>query len=266
MINASLQDNRRDFLRTLMVGFAATLIGVIDTDIGFGQAVNAKRHLAEELLASKYLPEDYSKASAALLEFDNLIASDKPPEARDALSRAATIICDAFAQLSNDAQFWATLGGQRETIGKNSAQIKQILGNLEKFLPEEDKALQPYMAPGPRMRLVSNLSLALSRFRNEPNSWNLEDLRSRVQDSNAAVCGAAKSLDKEPLSNFISDIRIVGHSLGVLGGSATIVVNAIGIEVLPVALASIVGGVATIIDESTELIAEIKLRKPPRLM
>jgi hypothetical protein len=233
----------------------------IDTDVGSAQAVNPRRPLAEKLSVSKYLPETYNQAAAALLEFDNLTAAGKSAAARDALTKAASIICDGLAKLANDAQLWATLADQREPIGKNAAEIKRLLSNLDEFLPEEEKALQGYMPAGPRTRLVSSLSLALSRFRDEPTNWTLENLRSRVNDSHDAVCAASKPPANEPRSDFFSDIRIIGYGLGVLGGAATIVLNAITTMALPVALTSVVGGVATIIGSSTGVILEVKSRK-----
>jgi hypothetical protein len=266
MNSTNSHESRRELLRGLMTGVAAAVVAMIDTDIGAGQGIKPRRPLAAKLLASKYLPEAYTQAAAALLQFDNLTAADRPDAARAALTKAAAVICDALAKLSSDAQFWATLGDQRELIGKNAPEIKRLLSNLDEFLPQEEKALQAYMPAGPRMRLVSDLSLALSRFREEPTNWNLENLRSRVRDSQNAVCAAAKTRANEPPSDLFSDIRIFCHGLGVIGGGALIVVNAVATPELPVALTSMVGGVRTIIGESTGLIEEIKARKRPRLM
>lgn len=255
------QENRRDLLRRFMTGFAALAVALIDTDIGSAQAVNPGRPLAEKLYVSKYLPEAYTQAVAALLNFDNLTAAGKSAAARDALTRAATIICDGLAKLANDSQLWATLAEQREPIRKNAAEIKRLLSNLQEFIPEEEKVLQGYMPAGPRMRLVSDLSLSLSRFSDEPTNWTLENLRSRVNDSRDAVCAAARPPANEPRSDFFSDIRIIGFGLGVLGGAATIVINSVTTMLLPLALTSVVGGIATIIGSSSGTILEIRSRK-----
>jgi hypothetical protein len=261
LICTTPQENRRDLLRRFMTGFAAAAVATIDTEIGSAQAVNPRRPLAEKLYVSKYLPEAYTQAVAALLNFDNLTAAGKSAAARDALTKAATITCDALARLANDSQLWATLGEQREPIGKNAAEIKRLLSNLEEFLPEEEKVLQLYMPAGPRMRLVSDLSRSLSRFRDEPTSWTLEDLRRRVNDSHDAVCAAAKPPANEPRSDFFSDYNIIGDGLGVLGGAATIVLNLItGMEPLH-AWVSAVCGIGSMINSSNGVIQEIRSRK-----
>ena len=69
----------------LMTGIAAAAMAMIDTDVGSGQAINSRRPLAEKLFASKYLPEAYTQASEALLEFDNLTAANNPAAAREGL-------------------------------------------------------------------------------------------------------------------------------------------------------------------------------------
>ncbi|MGH9397123.1 MAG: hypothetical protein ACRD18_09775 [Terriglobia bacterium] len=219
MSHTDSHESRRELLRSLMTGVAAAAVAMIDTDFDSAQPVNPRHPLAEKLLASKYLPDAYTRATAALLEFDNLTAAGRSAAARNALTKAAAIICDGLARVSNDSQLWLALADQRELIGKNAVEIKRFLTNLEEFLPQEEKALQAYMPPGPRMRLVSTLSLALSRFRAEPTNWTIENLRSRVRDSQEAVCSAAKPPANEPRSNFFSDLRIIGRSfLFVIGG------------------------------------------------
>jgi hypothetical protein len=254
------EENRRKFARKVTMGVGGAALSMIGRNISSAQAVNTRRSLADKLYVSKYLPEAYAQASSALLEFDTLTASGKPAAALDSLRRAAGIICDALARLENDAQLWATLGEQRGAIGKNSAEIKRLLSNLEQFIPEEEKVLHGYLPAGPQTRLTSSLSLALSRYRDEPTSWTLENLRSRVSDTHDAVCAASKAAS-EPRSDFFSNLRIVGYSLGVLGGAATIVINSITTMAVPAALTSVVGGVATIIGSSNGVATEMRSRK-----
>jgi hypothetical protein len=227
----------------------------------FARPQNTGRPLEPKLMASKYLMQAYDKAASSLLEFDNLTSSGKTAEARAALGKAAAAICDGLKRLADDSQFWATLGAQQKAISEKSGEIKALLDRLDDFVVAEEKALAAHLPPGPRTRLVSSLSLAVSRFRGEPGNYALEDLRARVSDSRDAVCAAAATPANEPRSTFYSNLRITAHAAGVLGGAVAVVGNCITPMALILALGSVAGGVNAVVFSSNGLAQELKSRK-----
>jgi len=208
------------------------------------------------LLATKYLLEDYSKAAKALASADAALAQGKSPKSDDvnkALRDAAEAVCDGLKQLADDVQFWDALRKQTQDLSQNEAQIKQALDNLDQFLDEEDKILRPSMDAGARMRLISSLALAITRFRRYPTNAKVDDLQKLVKDARDATCDRVAKMP--PGWSWFS---LVTDGLDVVGGGLAIAANIATGPALILMLASIVGGIAGILHGSNGAIQKLK--------
>jgi hypothetical protein len=194
--------------------------------------------LADGFRDSDYLVRRYIDSVQALMAFEQ----DGNVKA---LAEAAAIICDALTMLSKDESFWNQLTQLSGPIGENQRSIREALDELDLFLKQELKVLREYGIPeSVTRRLLFDLSTSLKAFGANPTPQLLVQLQQDLPDAVRMICALSppQAEDEETILDTSLKAR---EGLAVLGGVVTVVANGVTSFAAPIALCSIVGGLAS---------------------
>jgi hypothetical protein len=196
----------------------------------------------EGLEESRYLLDAYLSVATDWYRFEQ--AGDE-----QGLRSAADTLCGAFGRLQKDGAFWASVIDAIRVADKDPGAIREILsdlGQLREF--EEGILVQLGFPPELASHLVSDLVNAVEMAGDFPSGASIKNLESRLGEFRERICEVASAGEEDAKEQRKGRIKRVKQGLKVLGGAVTIVGNGVAATAFLPAAASIVAGVATMLD------------------
>jgi hypothetical protein len=189
--------------------------------------------IIERLEATEYLPDVYARASDRWEEFKS---SGHLQEHHQTIE----ILCNGLTRLKEDSTFWASLHDVSTGIEENDRGIESVLRDLDRFfLIEEDILKSVNMSQAAVTRLLADLSLALTLYRQQPTGAAIENFRARLAAIQDAICRAQELLiPVRPrslgLSRLFRAFRFTHTALFFVGCGVVITVNltAVGLDIV----------------------------------
>jgi hypothetical protein len=197
----------------------------------------------DQIRAREYIVSAYVEADEYFSDYQRGLGPDSDLR----LFFSARVLCGALQELREDAEFWAKLNSFRSPLDqKFKNEVQPVLEDVYELLALEEKILRDSKIPRTTAtRLISQASLAVVSFGEQPGPKSLENLRERMGSGADAICAAADRLEKptKRRSGFWRAVAVVGHGLVAVGGVVVIVTNGVAAQTtFGVAAASILTG------------------------
>jgi hypothetical protein len=219
--------------------------------------------LRGDLSESTYLIELYAQASENWSRF-------RDSQEQGDLLETAGILCEGMTRLREDHVFWGNLYDLPMELEQHRDSVQHALSNIEHLLAIEEEILTALLDDrAVATRLVTDVSLSIGIVHDLPSGTTIENLRSRVNSLQEAICDAWKdqlpppddplpppgesSPSRQGRARFFRAVRIVGKGLLVVGGGTLVVANGVaffnGVLDPQNTLASATAGVGTILGQ-----------------